>query len=167
MASRIRWPVEGLCWLTTWQLSTLSSRQIQLTRNHLLEWSHQIGLRFTPTKSVCQGILESFEEFTSPYTINGERQDVKSESRSVHFSTSGEKVSAVSAWDQTELSYTIFNERLTISSRALYAQYQINSCSQWHRHPMIGNGYYTTLVITLEDCKNGKKLRVEYLVILQ
>ena len=55
----IRLPVEGLLYVDDLTIVcksanlNLASRQIQLTFNHLVDWSHQTGFRFSPTKTVC------------------------------------------------------------------------------------------------------------------
>ena len=76
----IRLPVEGLLYVDDLTIVcksanlNLASRQIQLTLNHLVDWSHQTGFRFSPTKTVCVHFRRKRNCFLDPDLFLGNRQ---------------------------------------------------------------------------------------------
>ena len=76
----IRPPVEGLLYVDDLTIVcksanlNLASRQIQLTLNHLFDWSHQTGFCFSPTKTVCVHFCRKRNCFVDPDLFLGNRQ---------------------------------------------------------------------------------------------
>ena len=76
----IRLPVEGLLYVDDLTIVcksanlNLASRQIQLTLNHLVDWSHKTGFRFSPTKTVCVHFCRKRNCFLDPDLFLGNRQ---------------------------------------------------------------------------------------------